>query len=74
MMFATCLAKSDSTHKGGITSALMDLARVVPGISIFEKSSLKYARPVSRIVMHVPRFAAQTHADKTAQVSKSGLM
>jgi hypothetical protein len=44
----------------------MDLAKVAPGISIFEESSLKYARQVPRIVMHVPRFAAQTNADKTA--------
>jgi hypothetical protein len=65
MMFAACLTRSDNTRKEGTSRALMDLAKVALSISIFEESSLKYARQVSR-VMHVPRFAAQTNADKTA--------
>jgi hypothetical protein len=66
MMFAACLTRSDNTRKEGTSRALMDLAKVALSISIFEESSLKYARQVSRIVVHVPRFAAQTNAEKTA--------
>jgi hypothetical protein len=41
MMFAACRARSDNTRKEGTSRALMDLAKVALGISIFEESSLK---------------------------------